>query len=1008
MDLHGTTSAPKANVKRFFSIAGLMLLLLLVAAGGSTLWLATRTIDVSRFAPRIAAEIETVAPGLKLQLGPISARRDPLRGVVTVVIDKSAFNHPMLVHQATMQTLQVDLSLLAALQGRVEVKAVTAKGIEAEARFAFNDMFKAKDRPTSRALPWAPGLKSVRLSDVHLDLTDSQSARTVQIDVPSLAAYQNLFGGDVRLAGAADVRAGEGLLPITLRATATPDGPWHGDVRADMDHALALARALKPDLKLPESLPPMQLTATLRQQRTLRADIALDVRAGVVGWNYFYAQGLPIKRASLQARWQENQPTLSIPSATLLLDGTNLQASAALNLKKIEASFATAHFDQLTPKQLVALWPARFGGGGRPWIAANILAGSLRDGQFSLQAGAKVQLDFKMHDLVATYRTPMPPLVKAFGTGRLTEKGLILDLTQGQINELTVVPAQVVIEDWSVHPNMMRVDMAMRGELPKLLTVLDSNPLGFISRYGVVPLTTRGTADGRLALRFPLINALRTEEIDIKASAKTRSALVPDVFAGRAFNQADLDFVITSNGMVASGKGLVGPQPISLRWSEDFTGTKAAPSRYEIKAQSSVATLALLDIDLTGVASGPLDTEVNLDMKGPKMIGGQFRADARAASFDLPVFGRIKAPGVAAIVSGTMKQQGTQLLIEALSVQSTPVSLRGAARVPLAQGRAQFDIGQFTYGRNRLAGMVSFGNGGPVSLEIYGGTFDARPMLHGLNAAPPSATVVSPSSLRTEVKAKLDTVELLGDVTLQNLVADASVTGDVMTRLLATGKLGGASDARAELSGTTSGRVLTLNASDAGLMGRGLDLFKSGQGGVLDLVADIQGSAGALTMSGRGRVRNMRVTDTPVMARLLTLASLSGLRDTATGRGILFETIEVPFKVQHGIIDVKDARAIGPSLGLTLEGQVQQSLASMNLRGVIIPSYTLNAAIGKIPVLGTMLTGGKNQGLVGFNYRITGSATAPKVEVQTSSGLALGPLRLLFQGRAAKVAPEAK
>jgi hypothetical protein len=1007
MALLGTSGTPKAIVKRFFTITGFVLLLLLVAVVGAALWLSSRTIDISRFAPRITAAIETASPGLKVQLGQINVRRDPLRGVLAVNIAQSQFSHPMLTQMASLQSLQVDLSLLAALQGRVEVKSVVASGIQAAAQFAFDDVFKADETATTRALPWAPGLRSVRLSNVTLALKDSKSARAVQLSMPSLAAYQNFFGGDVRLAGVVDVWSQRDKLPITLRATATPDGPWQGDVRADMSKALPLLRAMQPKLRLPEAVPNTQLVAKLQQQKKLSADVTLDMRGGILLWKYYYAQGLPIKRATLQARWQEDRPIVDIPAATLLLAGTNLQASGALDLETIENSRAAARFDQLTPKQLVALWPARLGGGGRPWIDANIRAGSIRDGQFKLQPGGKLQLDFTMHDLVATYRTPMPPLVQAFGTGRLTEKSLQLNLTEGLINGLTVVPAQVVIEDWSVRPNMMRVDMAMRGDLPKLLAVLDSKPLGFISRYGVSPQTTRGTVDGRVSLRFPLINALRTDEIEIKATAKTRSAMVPDVYAGRALNQAELDFVINSTGMLANGKGLVGPQPILLRWTEDFTGTKTAPSRYEIKAQSSVATLALLDIDLTGIASGPLEAEVNLDMKGPKMIAGQFRADARAASFELPVFGRIKAPGVAATVSGSMKQQGTQLLIEDLSVQSTPVNMRGEARVPLAQGRSQFEIGQFTYGRNRLSGMVSFGNGGPVSLDIYGGTFDARPSLRGLST-PAATSAAAPASLRTEVKAKLDTVELLGDVSLQNLVADATITGDVMTRLLATGKLGGVSEARAELSGTVTDRVLTLNANDAGLMGRGLDVYKSGQGGVLDLIADIQGSAGNVAISGRGRVRSMRITDTPIMARMLTLASLTGLRDTATGRGILFETIEVPFKLQRGIIDIKEARAIGPGLGLTLEGQLQQSLASMNLRGVIIPSYTLNAAIGKIPVLGTVLTGGKDQGLVGFNYRVTGSSAAPKVDVQTASALAIGPLRRLFQGKPAKVAAEPK
>lgn len=981
-----------------------MLLLFVLVAAVAALWLATQTIDVSRFAPRIAAEIEAALPGMRVTLGQISARREPLRGVVKVVIRNSEVSHPALAAPAKIDNLDVDLTLLPLLRGDVRVQSVNVQGLRAETQMSLRELFKSDGSQHKRALPWAPHLKSIRFADMLLKLHDSDSGMDFEVRVPTLAAYQNLFGGDVRLAGQLALVHKSDVVPIRLKVTATPDGPWSGDMRTDVNGALNIARAYWPKLDLPLAVPATTLTANLRQRGKLSADIALDGRTGSLRWPKYYAKPIVLKRFTAQAKWQENNPRLNVSNLSVLIDQLNLHGAGTVDLVNIDKSSAKLRFVKLSPRQLIALWPHNLASGGRQWIDDNIKSGEIRDGTIDILSGGKLNFGFKMHDLLVTYRTPMPPLEHAFGQGLLTEKGLTLDLAQGRINSLNVVPARVVIENWSASPNMMRVDMPMTGDLPKLLAVLDSEPLGFISRYGVVPGSTKGFIDGKLFLRFPLINALRTEEIEIKAKATSRSAMVPDVYAGRALNQAELNFDINSNGMLGTGNGLIGPQPISLRWKEDFTGTQASPSRYEIKAQSSVATLAMLDIDITGLASGPLDAAIDLDMKGPKMIRGQFTADARGAVFDMPVFGRVKAPGVPAQVSGTMRQQGQQLVIDALSVTSAPVTLRGEARVPLGVGRSEFEIDQFTFGRNRLSGAVSFGNGGPVSVQIYGGTFDAKPMLRNFGSGSvQQSTAPTASKLRTEMTAKLDVVEMLGDINLKTLNAQATVVGDTLTRLSASGKLSGVAETRADVATVGASRVLTLSSSDAGQMGRALGVFKTGQGGALELVTEIHGSNGTLAMNGHGKVRNIHITDTPVMARMLTLASLRGLRDMATGRGIFFETIDVPFKLQRGIIDVKDARAIGPGLGLTLEGQVLQSLTALNVRGVIIPSYTLNAAIGKIPVLGTVLTGGKDQGLVGFNYRITGSAAKPQVDVQTSSGLALGPLRRLFQGKAAKI-----
>jgi hypothetical protein len=996
-------------LKRIFLITASVLLLLVIAAVGVALWLATQTIDVSRFAPRIAAEIETAVPGMRVTLGQISARREPLRGVVKVVISNSQISYPVLAAPTHVDRLDVDLTLLSLLRGDVRVRSVNVHGLKAEIRTSLAELFKPDGLQPKRALPWAPYLKSVRLTDMLLKLHDSDTGMDFELQLPILAAYQNILGGDVRLAGEIALAHKADVVRIKLKATATPDGPWQGDMRTDINGALNIARAYWPQLDLPSAVPATSLAVNFDQGDKLSADIVLDGRIGELRWPKYYAKPILVKRLTAQAKWREDNPRLNVSGFSALIDQLNLHGSGTVDLENFDRSSAKLSFAKLSPQQLVSLWPQHLATGGRRWIDANIKSGDIRDGAIDLRSGGQLNFGFKMHDLLVTYRTPMPPLEHAFGQGWLTEKGLTLDLVQGRINHLNVVPARVEIENWSASPNMMRVDMPMSGDLPQLLAVLDSQPLGFISRYGVVPASTKGLIDGKLFMRFPLINALRTEEIEIKAKASSRSAMVPDIYAGRALNQAELNFDITGSGMLATGKGLIGPQPINLRWSEDFTGTKAAPSRYEIKAQTSVATLAMLDIDITGLASGRLDTTVDLDMKGPKMIRGQFAADARNAIFDMPFFGRVKAPGVPAQVTGNMRQQGQQLVIDALSVTSAPVTLRGEARVPLNAGRSQFEIGQFTFGRNRLSGAVGFGDGGPVSLQIYGGTFDAKPLLKNVGSAtaqqsPTSAT----SSLRTEIAAKLDTVEMLGDINLKNLSVQATVVGDTLTRLAASGKLSGVAEARADVATFGASRVLTFNSNDAGQMGRALGVFKTGQGGALDLVTEIHTTNGSISINGHGKVRNMRIVDTPVMARMLTLASLTGLRDIASGRGILFETIDVPFKLQRGVIDVKDARAIGPGLGLTLEGQILQSLTSLNLRGVIIPSYTLNAAIGKIPVLGTVLTGGKDQGLVGFNYRITGSAAKPLVDVQTSSGLALGPLRRLFQGKAAQVEPNTK
>ena len=70
----------------------------------------------------------------------------------------------------------------------------------------------------------------------------------------------------------------------------------------------------------------------------------------------------------------------------------------------------------------------------------------------------------------------------------------------------------------------------------------------------------------------------------------------------------------------------------------------------------------------------------------------------------------------------------------------------------------------------------------------------------------------------------------------------------------------------------------------------------------------------------------------------------------------------------------------------------------MDLSGTVVPSYTVNQVLGNIPILGGLLTGGKDEGLFAANYKMNGSLEDPKVDVNPLSILAPGILRRLFSG----------
>ena len=72
-------------------------------------------------------------------------------------------------------------------------------------------------------------------------------------------------------------------------------------------------------------------------------------------------------------------------------------------------------------------------------------------------------------------------------------------------------------------------------------------------------------------------------------------------------------------------------------------------------------------------------------------------------------------------------------------------------------------------------------------------------------------------------------------------------------------------------------------------------------------------------------------------------------------------------------------------MGLSMDGHYDLGDDRLAMQGVISPIYLING-------IGAVLTR-KGEGLIGFNYELSGSAANPRVQVNPLSALAPGMLR---------------
>jgi hypothetical protein len=168
-------------------------------------------------------------------------------------------------------------------------------------------------------------------------------------------------------------------------------------------------------------------------------------------------------------------------------------------------------------------------------------------------------------------------------------------------------------------------------------------------------------------------------------------------------------------------------------------------------------------------------------------------------------------------------------------------------------------------------------------------------------------------------------------------------------------------------------------------------------GGTLKLEGTFDDSEPDQPLKGRLKVKDYRLINAPGLARVLSIMALTGIGDALRGDGISFSKLDVPFEWRNNILEITDAQASGSSLGVTASGKVQGEIERFNIKGTIVPFYAINSVLGKIPLLGHLLTGGeKGGGIFAARYTMRGPLDDPEVSVNPVSVLAPGFLRNLF------------
>ncbi|WP_412072906.1 AsmA-like C-terminal region-containing protein [Tritonibacter mobilis] len=655
--------------------------------------------------------------------------------------------------------------------------------------------------------------------------------------------------------------------------------------------------------------------------------------------------------------------------------------------------------DQLDVAMVKEMWPPSAPPKPRAWFSENVLAGDIRDAQFALR-GRDAEKPFVAVDLgfengTVRFNKFYPLLKGAAGQLSIYGKRLVVTATEGGVTarqggQMDLAGTSFIIPDTSLKgDNSLGILRAeLKGSALAALSLLNREPLTILSNVGLPVGLGSGEVELSATASMPLKKKLDVAEVDYHYAGQLRRVASDVLVPGYPIAADALSISGDNSHVTVSGPGTFAGVPIRAKWRQGIRPGNPPDGTIEGHIELSPRTLKALNIGLPdGMVSGSGRAILKAVLPPGEPVQLSVNSDLKGVGLRLAELGWSKSEGSAGRLSFNTVLQKTPS-IENLVLEAT--GLRAAGRVTV---KPDGGLDQAQFSSVSLGGWLQ----GPVTLRGRGNATPSLSMTGGwidLERAPFSSRDEGRSAggggSNTPISLAIDRLQVTQELSLSRFQGRFDTLGGFNGSF--TGNLNTLTPVEGVVVPQAGGLAMRLRSADAGGVFRAAEVMRDGYGGSFEMTMVPAVQPGEY--NGQLRVNNIRVKNTPTIAALINSLSLVGLFDELSGQGILFTSMEADFRLGSRYLTLVNSSAVGPSIGLSMDGVYDLTTSQMNMRGVLSPIYLVNA-------IGSVLTR-KGEGLFGFSFTVKGKAADPVVSVNPLSGIAPGFLREIFRGEAPK------
>ena len=694
---------------------------------------------------------------------------------------------------------------------------------------------------------------------------------------------------------------------------------------------------------------------------------------------------------ALDLRYRPKELALDIGQLVLRNEGAELVAKGAVNV--LPAGWAVsldAGIDEIDHVRLMALWPENAVEKTRDWLIKNIQGGQVKHAHAALRVvpekPVKAAVSFDFSDAKVRFVKTLPPVEQASGYASISGKSFNLNLNKGVVTApsggaLKADGSVMQISDMTLKPAVGVFDLTLEGPLSAALALLDEKPFEFMSKSDLTPDVATGIATISSRLTVPLKDKVTVEDVGYVVSAKVRGVESDTLVKDRTLRSDLMDVSAGDGALSISGAGTIDGIPIDVVWSRKIGAGTGKTSKVDGTIELSPRMLDSFRVGLPkGSVSGSGVAKMEIHLAKGAAPKAKLTSDLRGVGLVIPALGWSKSRASKGSLTLDLTMGDTPKVND---VQVNVSGLEARGSITLKPNRGGLDRAVFTplkvAGRlNSQVEVIGRGASRQPQVLIKGGTIDIRKF--GVTTGGSSAGG-PPLEFALDRLVVTDTIAM--DQFRGSFRNDKGIDGTFKANL----------NGKAPISGTViptgKGPAVRIRSDNGGRVISASGILQNVNGGDMALTLQPNGKPGQF--EGSLKVTNTRVKKAPALADLLSAISVIGLLEQLTGDGILFTTTEARFLLTPGGVTLRSSSAVGPSMGITMDGVYNTGTRRMDMRGVVSPIYAVNG------LFGALFAPRKGEGLFGFNYTLKGSADGPRVGVNPLSVLTPGIFREIFR-----------